>query len=144
MLRREEAGFHFLFVLFTWIPSSSLQHLLLTPTNAAGHFAFELDEILAPLLGSVHVCRALVVRVGEHRYDRDHDGLHCVDGQPPFASLFVAPFVISWLVEDGYAHITVLFNCRENYQLLCCFMCLTTKLTVGMPDFSDKLHLWWP
>lgn len=113
------------------LPSLSLQHLLLTSANAASYFAFEFDEILAPLLGSVHVCGALIVRVGEHRYNRDHDSLYCVNGQPPFTGLLIAPLVISWLVKNGYAHITIFFNCTE--KLLRTFQSL---------NYNNETHCW--
>lgn len=44
-----------------------------------------------------------------------------MNGQPTFRCLFIAPFVIAWLVQDANAHITILFYIR-------------------MPDFGNELH----
>ena len=49
---------------------------------------------LPPLLGRVHVGRALIVGVGQHGDDGDENGLHCVYRQPSLAGLLVSVPVI--------------------------------------------------
>lgn len=56
----------------------------------------------------VHVGWRVTVGVGQHGDDADHDGLHRVDGQPALLRLLVAKLVLSRLVENGDAHVSVL------------------------------------
>ena len=64
--------------------------------------------------GGVHVRRALVIRVGEHRDNGDEDCLHGMHGQPPLRGLLVAVGVISGLVQDRDAYVTILLDCTRG------------------------------
>jgi len=49
--------------------------------------------ILSPHLGSLDVCRTLIVRAAEHAYDAQQYGLWCLNGRPALGSRFIAIFV---------------------------------------------------
>ena len=69
--------------------------LLLGLPHTTSNLLLEFWVVVPPLLGRVHVGRALVVGVGEHGDDGDEDGLHCVDRQPPLTRLLVPVSVIA-------------------------------------------------
>lgn len=97
--------------------------LLLRFSHTFGHLLLELRVGLSPLLGGVHVGRALVVGVGQHGDDGDQDGLHGVDRQPALARLLVTVPVISWLVKNRDANFAVLIN-------------------IWVPNLGENLELW--
>ena len=51
---------------------------------------------LPPLLGGVNICWTFIIRIRQHGYHGDQDGLHRVDGQPPLTGFLITVPVIAW------------------------------------------------
>lgn len=64
----------------------------------------------------VYVGRRVTVGVSQHGDDADHDGLHRVDGQPALLRLLIAKLVLTRLVENRDAHVSVLGHWGEEQE----------------------------
>lgn len=58
---------------------------------------------IAPLLGGIDICGALVIGFGQQVHDREQDLLDGLDGRPPLGGVLVVVGVVAGRVEDGDA-----------------------------------------
>jgi hypothetical protein len=87
--------------------------ILLTLPHALADFLFEARPIITPLYGGIQICWTLIVRIRQHRNDRDKDLLHPENGPPPLLGrLELVVWVLPRIVEDGDANLPVLVNIR--------------------------------
>ena len=58
--------------------------------------------------------------------------MYRVDGRPSLAGLFIAMRIISWVVEDGYAHLAIRVDCRAAAAQSAVWVMVYKLLTLPM------------
>lgn len=62
----------------------------------------------------IHIGRRVSVRVCQHGDNTEHDGLYCMDRQPALLRLLIAVLVLTRLVQNGDADITIFCHWRKT------------------------------